>query len=76
MCWVRYVVTCDPVGAKIGNGGATMHVLEQLQLEMDLEELKKGIHCWAIMGPPKRSERKQPLYGGQNGSCSEVALHP
>ncbi len=33
---------CDPPGAKIGNGGATMHVLEQLKEEVDSEELEKG----------------------------------
>lgn len=44
----RYIVTCDPVGAKIGNGGATMHVLEQLRDEVDSEELLKGesVHLW------------------------------
>lgn len=38
----RYVVVCDPVGAKIGNGGATMHVLEQLQAEIGPEQLLQG----------------------------------
>ena len=38
----RYVVTCDPVGAKIGNGGATMHVLEELKRQIDPEELHNG----------------------------------
>lgn len=38
----RYVVTCDPPGAKIGNGGATMHVLEQLQVEISPEQLLQG----------------------------------
>lgn len=40
--FVKYVVTCDPKGAKIGNGGATMHVLEQLQAEMNPEQLTQA----------------------------------
>ena len=35
---------CDPPGAKIGNGGAAMHVLEQLQMEIDSDKLLKGAH--------------------------------
>lgn len=38
----RYVVICDPVGDKIGNGGATMHALEQLQKQVPMEQLLKG----------------------------------
>ena len=33
----------DPPGAKIGNGGATMHVLEQMKESVGWEELKKSI---------------------------------
>lgn len=33
----------DPPGAKIGNGGATMHVLEQMKEAVGWEELKKSI---------------------------------
>lgn len=40
--FVKYVVICDPPGAKIGNGGATMHVLEQLKMEEDPEVLRQG----------------------------------
>ncbi len=39
----RYVVTCDPRGAKIGNGGATMHVLEELRMQIAPEELQNGV---------------------------------
>ena len=40
-------MTCDPVGAKIGNGGATMHVLEQLQTQVDAEQLQKGSYVFS-----------------------------
>ena len=32
----------DPPGAKIGNGGATMHVLEQMEKTVGWEELHKS----------------------------------
>lgn len=38
----RYLVFSDPPGAKIGNGGATLHVFEQLEKVVGWEELKKG----------------------------------
>ena len=38
----RYLVFSDPPGAKIGNGGATMHAFEQLEMVVEWEELKKG----------------------------------
>ena len=39
-------MTCDPVGAKIGNGGATMHVLEELKKQIDPEELQNGMYSY------------------------------
>ena len=39
----RYLVFSDPPGAKIGNGGATMHVLQQLEQTLGWEELQKGV---------------------------------
>lgn len=47
--WCRYVVTSDPVGAKIGNGGATMHALEQLQAEIGPEELVQGEYLYGLV---------------------------
>ena len=38
----RYLVFSDPPGAKIGNGGATMFVLQQLEKLLGWEELSKG----------------------------------
>ena len=38
----RYLVFSDSPGAKIGNGGATMHAFEQLEMVVGWEELKKG----------------------------------
>lgn len=38
----RYLVFSDPPGAKIGNGGATMHALEQLEMVIGWEQLEKG----------------------------------
>ena len=38
----RYLVFSDPPGAKIGNGGATMYVLEQLELTLPSEQLDRG----------------------------------
>ena len=32
----------DPKGPKIGNGGATLHVLEQLEQKISEDELNKG----------------------------------
>ena len=32
----------DPPGFKVGNGGATMHVLEQLEKTVGWEKIKKG----------------------------------
>ncbi|XP_064404447.1 fucose-1-phosphate guanylyltransferase-like [Halichondria panicea] len=37
---VRYLVFCDPPGAKIGNGGATMHVLQELEQLLGWEKMK------------------------------------
>ena len=37
----RYFIFNDPPGAKVGCGGATMHVLEQLQTIIPHEELHK-----------------------------------
>ena len=39
----RYFVFADPKGPKIGNGGATLHVLEQLEQKISEDELNKGI---------------------------------
>ncbi len=39
---LRYLAFSDPPGAKIGNGGATMHALEQLEMVVGWEELNKG----------------------------------
>ena len=39
----RYFVFADPKGPKIGNGGATLHVLEQLEKKISEDELNKGI---------------------------------
>lgn len=36
------MVTQDPPGAKIGNGGATMHVLECLKEQLTEKDLIKG----------------------------------
>ena len=33
----------DPKGPKIGNGGATLHVLEQLEKKIIEDKLNKGI---------------------------------
>ena len=41
--FARYFVFADPKGPKIGNGGATLHVLEQLEKKMTEDELNKGI---------------------------------
>ncbi len=38
----RYLVFCDPPGAKIGNGGATMHVLQELEQLLGWEKMKIG----------------------------------
>ena len=35
----------DPPGAKIGSGGATMYVLEELEANIPREELEKGRLC-------------------------------
>lgn len=45
----RYLVFSDPPGAKIGCGGATMYVLEQLQKIIPQEELSKGMFCILIV---------------------------
>jgi len=37
------MVTCDPPGAKIGNGGATMHVLEWLKDQLPPDEMVTGM---------------------------------
>jgi len=39
----RYFVFADPKGPKIGNGGATLHVLEQLEQKISEDDLSKGI---------------------------------
>eukprot|EP00731_Ephydatia_muelleri_P031181 Em0022g695a len=39
---VRYLVYSDPCGAKIGCGGATMHVLEQLEQSVPKSELEQA----------------------------------
>ena len=33
----------DPPGYKIGNGGATMHVLEQLEKTVGWDQIKEGV---------------------------------
>lgn len=38
----KYFVFADPKGPKIGNGGATLHVLEQLEEKMSEDELNKA----------------------------------
>ena len=45
----RYLVFSDPPGAKIGCGGATMYVLEQLQKIIPQEELSKGTCMWILI---------------------------
>lgn len=39
----RYFVFADPEGPKIGNGGATLHVLEQLEQKLSEDELNQGM---------------------------------
>ena len=39
----------DPPGAKIGCGGATMYVLEELEANIPREELEKGRLCAYIL---------------------------
>ena len=38
----RYLVFCDPPGPKIGNGGATMHVLQEMEAMLGWDYLKTG----------------------------------
>ena len=43
----------DPPGAKIGNGGATMHVFEQMEQAVGWEELRKGCNtCSQVFHNP------------------------
>lgn len=39
---IRYLVYSDPCGAKIGCGGATMHVIEQLEQSVPKSELEQA----------------------------------
>lgn len=44
----RYFVFSDPPGAKIGAGGATMYVLQQLEQSLGWDELQKGVVFLAV----------------------------
>ena len=58
-------MVCDPVGAKIGNGGATMHALEQLQEQVPKEQLLKGnVRTWHTL-----------CRGGGGDGCLCVDFH-
>lgn len=43
---LRYLVVADPPGAKIGNGGATMHAIEQIKMKVPSKDLETGELHW------------------------------
>ncbi len=50
----RYLVFCDPAGPKIGNGGATMHVLQEMEQLLGWECLKTGEECTNVRNSVKK----------------------